>query len=106
MDLAESKRQQIRKEIFDATDTLNSNRKLLTIKRQRLASLLQSILAAERAKDEIQLDAEKHVANLLKANKLESEIINQLFAIAIDINQLKQARGDYAIESTEPIRCR
>jgi hypothetical protein len=106
MDLAESKRQQIRKEIFDATETLNSNRKLLTIKQQRLASLLQSILAAERAKDEVLLDAEKHVVNLLKANKLESEIINQLFAIAIDINQLKQARGDYANESIDPNTCR
>ena len=32
-----------------------------TIKQRRLASLRQSILAAERAKDEVQLDAEKHV---------------------------------------------
>lgn len=106
MDLAESKRQQIRKEVFDAIETLNSNRKLLAIKQQRLASLLQSILSAERAKDEVQLDAEKHVERLLKANKLESEIINQLFVIAIDINQLKKVRGDYASESIDWNRCR
>ena len=98
MDLAESKRQQIRKEIFDAFVALNNNRRLLEIKQQRMASLQQSILAAERAKDDLPLNAEQHVAKLLEANKLQSEIINQLFAIAIDVNHLKQARGDYAFE--------
>ena len=106
MDLAESKRQQIRKEIFEATVALNNNRRLLELKQERLASLQQSILAAERAKDDLPLDAEQHVAKLIEANKLESEIINQQFAIAIDANHLKQARGDYAFEARDSMICR
>ena len=106
MDLAESKRQQIRKEIFEATVALNNNRRLLELKQERLASLQQSILAAERAKDDLPLDAKQHVAKLIEANKLESEIINQQFAIAIDANHLKQARGDYALQATDSVSCR
>ncbi len=105
-DLAETKRRQIRKEIYDAADNLASSRKLLAIKQERLVSLRQSIEAAERAKDDVPLNAEEHVKKLLEATKLESEIVNQLFAIAIDISQLQQVRGDFAIESAPPVTCR
>ena len=101
-DLAETKRRQIRNEIFDATDNLASSRKLLEIKRQRLASLAQSIEAAERAKDDILLNADEHVQKRLEATKLESEIVNQLFTIAVDISQLRLARGDFSVESALP----
>ena len=83
----------------DAFANLSTNRRLLEIKQQRLAILRESILAAERAKNEVPLNAEKHLEKILAANKLESEIINQSFAIAIDINHLKRARGDYTLES-------
>ena len=96
-DLAETKRRIIKKEVSDALIAIETSQKILDIKREKLASLETSIRAAENAKDEIPLDAQQHLKNLLAAEKLKSEIIDKSFSIALEMNRLKRARGDYAV---------
>ena len=91
--LAENKRKQIRREVCDAIDALETDRQVLKLKTQRRDSLTQSIRSAEKAKDEVPLDIATHLENQLEKLKLDSEIIHQHFVVAADEVRLRQAQG-------------
>ena len=99
-ELAATKRRIIKKEIANALAAIDTSQKILRLKQKKLTSLEKSIRAAETAKDELPLDAEQHLKNRLAAAKLKSEIIDKSFAIAIEMNQLKRARGDYSTQGS------
>jgi cytochrome c556 len=91
--LAENKRKQIRREVCDAIDAIKTNQRLLELKTQRRDSLTQSIVAAEKAKDEEPLDFAAHLQNRLERLKLETEITHQHFLIAAEKVRLREAQG-------------
>jgi hypothetical protein len=101
MSLVESKKRAIKREIVDAMETFTGHQLLLMTKQRRLQSLRDSIAAAETANDDAPLNPVKHLQNRLTASKLESEITNLEFQLAIDTIRLKRIRGDYsALELT------
>ena len=97
--LANAKRKLIRRQLNDAISSIETAWKLLDVKRKRLTSLETAIRVAEKSKDTTALDPVKYLEQRLKSAKIESEIIDQQFRIAISHVKLKQIRGDYAAHS-------
>ena len=95
MGLADAKRKLIRHQLSDAITSIEADWKLLDVKQQRLASLETAILVAEKSKDTTALDPTVYLEQRLEMSKIQSEIIDQQFQIAIDHAKLKQIRGDY-----------
>ncbi len=93
--LAEAKRNLIKRALGEVIDSLQSNWQLLEFKQQRLDSLQHSIRVAEKAKDKTPLAPGAHLKKRLAVTKLQSEIIDQQFRLALDQVKLKRIRGDY-----------
>ena len=104
--LADAKRKLIKRQLNDAITSIETAWKLLDVKQQRLTSLETAIRVAEKSKDTTTLDPAEHLKRRLELTKIESEIVDQQFQIAIGHVKLKQIRGDYAGHAGGVRECR
>lgn len=91
--LAQHKRDQIRFEVFDAVDSIRMHRRVMNLKRQAIASLQDSIAAAERGKDLKPVELSSQLENQQALLKLRSEYLHERVGYEADLVKLRQAQG-------------
>ena len=103
--LADAKRKLIKNQLSDTITSVEAAWTLLDLKQQRLASLETAIRVAEKSKDTTAIDPVEYLKQRLESTKIESEIIDQQFQIAIGHVKLKQLRGDYGVDAGDQQSC-
>ena len=103
--LANAKRKSLKNQLRDAITSIETAWQMLETKQQRLTSLETAIRVAEKSKDTTAIDPAEYLKKRLELTKIESEIIDQQFQIAIGHTKLRKLRGDYGVDDGGLQRC-